>query len=321
MKRHGVLQVMLASLVVLAATQCSRTVALAAEKAEASAATKEVVTLDDCRIEKFTIHSKAMNKDVKTIVILPPKYEAQGDKEYPIVHTLHGKGAPYTTFADMSPLRKALKDKPMIVTCFDGDKSSWYLDATKVKDSQYTTFFFKEFIPHIDKHYRVDSTKRGLAGFSMGGFGAFHYMLTKPEMFASVSGLSSAIWSHDPPPKRLESFLTPLVGSFAENEAEYQRCDVYRRIEHRLSKKVKLPPMYLHIGTEDWLLEPHRRFRDFLLKKKLRLEYRESPGKHNWSFWKGASAGMIDFHWRTFLKNYEPATGQATEEAASGPNR
>ncbi|MBN2584968.1 MAG: hypothetical protein JXL80_18030 [Planctomycetes bacterium] len=304
-------------LMCLAATIAATTVTVSLPAAEQETAkpaagqdAKVIEERDGCQIEKYAIHSKAMDKDIRIIVILPPGYEASGDKKYPILYTLHGKGAPYGTFSEMGPLRKALKDQPMIVTCLDGDKESWYVDSPVVKDSQYTTFFFKEFIPYVDKHYRVDADKRGLTGFSMGGWGAMHYMLVKPEMFASVSGLSSAIWPLNPPSDQAEKFLKPMLGDFAGNKDEYLKLDPHARIEQYLKKKVKLPPIYQHIGTEDFLLQANREFRGFLTGKGLQLEYKESPGTHNWSFWVGASAAMIDFHWRTFQKGYKPATAE-----------
>ena len=50
----------------------------------------------------------------------------------------------------------------------------------------------KELIPHVDQTYRTLAKRetRSVEGFSMGGFGAFHYLLVHPEMFAGVSSLS-----------------------------------------------------------------------------------------------------------------------------------
>jgi hypothetical protein len=47
----------------------------------------------------------------------------------------------------MSPLRKALRQRPMIVASFDGDQLGWYIDSPLKPDSKFTTFFFGEFIP------------------------------------------------------------------------------------------------------------------------------------------------------------------------------
>lgn len=77
-------------------------------------------TTAGCRLEKFTLHSVAMGRDIRVVVILPPGYDLHPDKQCPVLYTLHGRGAPYTSWAGMTPLINRLKEKPMIVTCFDG---------------------------------------------------------------------------------------------------------------------------------------------------------------------------------------------------------
>ena len=61
-----------------------------------------------------------------------------------------------------------------------------------------------------------------------------------------------------------------------------------------------LPPVYLHCGTEDRLLDQNREMRDYFGNKYIQCKYLETAGKHNWQFWKAASAGIVDFHWEYF---------------------
>lgn len=291
---------------------------------------KEVATSPEgCRIEKFTIPSPSMKRDIRVVVVLPPEYDKHPEKQYPILYALHGAHAPYATWSEMSPLRQALGRMPMIVTCFDGDKASMYVDSTVKPESQFTTFFFDEFVPYVDRHYRVDTQKRGVTGFSMGGFGALHYMLTKPEMFRSVSGLSSAFGG--PGGNR---WLAGLLGPYDENKEAYDHSDIYKRLTDYVAQGRKLPPIYQHCGTEDFLLGANRKFRDLLVnlnnrirerlapkvadiadkrekrsalhklmaEQQIDFSYTESPGAHNWPFWRDASRAVIEFHWRSFKK-------------------
>ena len=112
------------------------------------------------------------------------------------------------------------------------------------------------------------------------------------------------------------------------------RADVAARIEEYVKNKVKLPPMMMHCGTEDGLLARCRVFSQFVTEqnkliaeeaakdpsvasetdpakkakalgdlvaaRRLNFLYMESPGAHNWPFWRDAGEGVIDFHWRTF---------------------
>ena len=267
-------------------------------------------TPEGCTIHKFTVRSPCMDREIKAAVVLPPEYGDHADKDYPILYTLHGMAAPYDTFSAMAPLRKALGEKPMIVTCFDGDIASAYLDSpyrqkwsrdtddTTLVKSFFTTFFLEEFIPSIDKNYRVNSSQRMLTGFSMGGFGAFHYMLTKPNQFISVSSLSGWFESLTSLPEDRQQWVQGLLGPYPGNEGRYGDVDLYTRVKKQREGGLKLPPIYLHCGTEDFLLEANRKMHAFLNEQGIACEYKESPGSHDWPFWRDASAGIVDFHWR-----------------------
>ena len=267
-------------------------------------------TADGCSIEKFRVVSTCMNREISAVVVLPPGYKEHPAKSYPILYTLHGMDAPYDAWSQMPPLRRALAKKPMIVVCLDGDARSFYLDSpypqmagrntndtTKVA-SLFTTFFFNELIPCLDQNYRVDAKNRMLTGFSMGGWGAFHYMLAQPGMFSSVSSLSGAFQIMVPEAGKIENRLQTLLGPQPEFPERYTNVDFKVRIQKCVQQGVKLPPLFLHCGTEDHLLGENQEMRQFLKEQGVACEYRESAGGHNWKFWRDASTDVIDFHWR-----------------------
>ena len=252
-----------------------------------------------------------MGREIKAAVVLPPEYKEHPEKRYPILYTLHGADAPYDCFSEMMPLRLALKDKPMIVSCMDGDAWSWYIDAAfpqvagrdpkdtaRVK-SLFTTFFLDEFIPCLDRHYRVNPKQRMLTGFSMGGYGALHFMLVRPGEFVSVSSLSGAFFPLNPPDKGTETYLSPLLGPYKENAERYRAVDLFTRIKNQAANGIKMPPIYLACGTEDQLIESSRAMARFLKEQGVACEYVESAGKHDWPFWRDASPAVVNFHWRS----------------------
>ena len=269
------------------------------------------VSPEGCTIEKFRVLSPSMGREIKAAVVLPPEYKEHPEKRYPILYALHGADAPYDSFSEMIPLRKALKDKPMIVACMDGDARSWYIDApvplvagrdpkdtTRVK-SLFTTFFLDEFIPCLDRHYRVNPKQRMLTGFSMGGFGALHYMLARPGEFVSVSSLSGAFLRLSPPDEGTERFLSRMLGPYKENIERYVAIDLFTQIKNQVANGIKMPPIYLTCGTEDHLVGSSRAMAKFLKEQGVACQSVEAPGKHEWPFWRDASPAIIDFHWRS----------------------
>jgi S-formylglutathione hydrolase FrmB len=299
-------------------------------------AAKEVSTSPEgCRVEKFTIPSPSMSREIKVVIVLPPEYDANPAKTYPVLYGLHGRGAPYTVWSDMSPLRRAMKTQPMILASFDCDQAGWYIDASKKPESQFRTFFFDEFMPYVETAYRASGV-RGITGFSMGGYGALYYMVEKPDLFASISALSSAVGliRGDGVGQR---DLQSLLGPYEENKAKYDKLVIADRIAARIANGGTLPPILMHCGTEDHLLNNNREFLAFLVaqnklirerlepqvadetdarqkrnklgalmaKHQIDFTHVESPGAHDWSFWVGASAAVADFHWKHF-QNAKP---------------
>lgn len=58
---------------------------------------------------------------------------------------------------------------------------------------KYETFFYTEFLPYIEKEYRVigDRQHRAIAGLSMGGGGATNYGQRHSDMFCAVYAMSA----------------------------------------------------------------------------------------------------------------------------------
>ncbi len=269
------------------------------------------ISPEGCTIDTFTVASPGMGREIKAVVVLPPEYQAQHQKHYPVLYTFHGMGAPHDTFSQMVPLRSALRDKPMIVTCFDADSGSFYVDSPfpqkagrnpqEVEDvkSHFTQFFFDEFIPAIDHMYRVDHAKRMLTGFSMGGFGSLHYYLTRPSAFVSVSALSGWFESFADLSPFIKPIMENIIGPYAEKKDVFAAHDLFERIKKQAAANVPFAPIYLACGTEDFLLAQSREMDQFLAAQGIAHEYVETGGAHDWPYWREASAGVVDFHWRT----------------------
>ncbi|MCH6255015.1 alpha/beta hydrolase-fold protein [Puniceicoccaceae bacterium K14] len=283
---------------------------------------------NDCSIIHFTCISEAMNgRAIKAWVVLPPAYTSETQQTFPVLYALHGRGAPYDTYSKMSRLHEDLIDMPMIIAGFDADEASWYLDSPVVHESQFTTFFFDEFLPAVETQWRVNG-ERAISGFSMGGFGALHFALTKPDKFSSVSGLSSALQ-----PARLvgeSAIRNDFIKLLGHEDPDTSILELANRLEQQILSDNPFPPIYQHCGTEDGLIEFSRDFTkrmvntnatimerfyietsaDSIDKKKysayatehtIRFKAIESPGGHDWTFWHSNINGILNFHYRHFL--------------------
>lgn len=159
------------------------------------------------RLERITVHAKSLegnlegdSADRDVFVYLPPSYDREPSRRYPVVYTLHGYGLhaqQWVGFANVSGLEKGLAagtTKEMILVspdAFSLHNGSFYSNSRATGD--WETFVAGELVSWIDGHYRTISNRmsRGLAGHSMGGYGTFRIGMKHPEVFSSLYAMSA----------------------------------------------------------------------------------------------------------------------------------
>lgn len=136
-------------------------------------------------------------------VYLPPSYSTKASTHYPVVWVL----APFTSWGDRYFNLKAWDPniiqryeallsngdvEPVIMAfpdCFTKYGGSQYVNSSAVGD--YRDYVIKELVPFIDSNYRTFPDKRGVMGYSSGGYGALALAMAHPGTFqvaASHSG-------------------------------------------------------------------------------------------------------------------------------------
>lgn len=133
--------------------------------------------------------------ELPVAVWLPPSY-AVTHQRYPVVYFLAG----YDEAASIAPVGAALDDAiaggvvpEMIAVGVSGSNAlggSFYVDSPVT--GGWATAIHRDLVDWIDTHYRTTATadERVIAGFSMGGFGAFDLAMRHPDVFGAVYALS-----------------------------------------------------------------------------------------------------------------------------------
>ena len=176
-------------------------------------------------------------------------------------------------------------------------RNSFYVDQTPT--DRWGEFIGKELVDVTRtlfplSHRREDTF---LGGLSMGGYGALRNGLKYNDTFSRIVGLSSALVFYDIPNT---SDDTPIPW---QKKSYYERIfgDVHQLAEHDMDPedlflRCQQPvDLFLAVGTEDFLLDYNRRFRDFLLAHNASLTYHEEPGAHEWDFWDRNIARALDW--------------------------
>jgi S-formylglutathione hydrolase FrmB len=151
------------------------------------------------RAECNSFASKILAHDVAYCVLLPPGYDGDAGRRFPILYFLHGLGDNEQMFVHSGGfnLVEDLWEGGQIghfLIATPGAGASFYINSFDGR-RRYEDFFVQEFVPFIERHYRVRAGRasRAISGISMGGYGALHLAFRHPELFCAVSAHSAAL--------------------------------------------------------------------------------------------------------------------------------
>ena len=251
-----------------------------------------------------SIPSKILKSDRKYAIYLPPGYETS-ERSYPVLYLLHGATDNHTGWVQFGEVQritdKAIQDgiaTPMIIVMPDGDTGQMGYFNSIAGHWNYEDFFFQEFLPTIEKTYRIKADKRyrAIAGLSMGGGGSFMYALHHPELFSSACPLSAYIG-----PLSLDEAKAGIKKSHPEITDEAKIKTYFER--HNALELIKLIPddqkkavkWYIDCGDDDFLYEGNCLVHIAMRKKEIPHEFRIRDGAHNWTYWRDALPHSFGF--------------------------
>ena len=283
------------------------------------------------RVVTDTVWARALGVAKTVRIYLPPSYDADPQRRFPVAYYLHGwtgnernwtVAGRLDTVADSLA---ALGRPEMIVVMPDGD-DSWYTtwntlenlaacrrDTVRTEASasycvawpHYDDYIVNNLVSHVDSRYRThaDREHRGIAGLSMGGYGAVTLALNNPSVFsaaASHSGvLAPAFVPEDTSGLTLDGAtrMTRLRASygaiwpsmalaFGKDTTGWWARDPARIVRRMRRQGRELPSLYMDIGLRDRFLGQNRLLHAELDRLRVAHVYRELPGAHDWTFWR-----------------------------------
>ena len=225
-------------------------------------------------VEHIKVHSAALEGNLEgeavdrdVIVFLPPGYAKEKSRRYPVVYALHGYsiGAEQWTHEIHVPqtIEGAFAEgaREMIVVLPDSKtlyNGSMY--SSSVTTGDFERFIAHDLIEYIDAHYRSipDRLSRGLAGHSMGGYGATRIGSKHPEVFGSLYIMSPCCLSaREPGPNatQLEKAVAAL-----KSPSDSAALPFFARAQlasaAAWSPDPKNPPLFLDLPTKGGAPQP-----------------------------------------------------------------
>jgi enterochelin esterase family protein len=255
------------------------------------------------QVREVWYESKVTGSWRHAMVYLPPDYETQARKRYPVLYLQHGGGEDETGWIRqgranfiLDNLIAAGEAKPMIIVMAYGYARRAGAPASapptpqgaQAREEMAKTFeddVTQALIPFVDKTYRTlaDRDHRAMAGLSMGGFQTFHITTRHLDLFSHIGGFSGVGGMLE---DRKLDLKTDFNGVFADPAA--------------FAKKVHL--LYFGVGTAEAerFTTRIRGLHAALTEAKVAHVYWESPGTdHEWQTWR---RNLKDFASRLFKK-------------------
>ena len=281
------------------------------------------------RVERF--FSPALGVGKHYLVYLPPSYTMAPTRRYPVAYYLHGltgNEADWVSLASIDVVADSLiagGGPEMILVMPDGD-DGWYTNwegppqpygaclvdtllnraapALCVAQARYEDYIARDLVRHVDSTYRTlaDRRHRGIAGLSMGGYGAVSIALEDPDVFsaaASHSGVLSPLYAGPHPfsgPARYHTSIDSLAASwrgmwgaiapaFGRTIVSWAARDPAHLAQRLRATGGPVPGLFIDVGTQDGLVDQSRALHAELTTLGIAHDYAEWPGKHDWKYW------------------------------------
>src|SRR2546430_2068007 len=269
--------------------------------------------LAQTHVEYKAFPSKALGREIRYGIYLPPSYASSPAKKYPVLYFLHGLFEDETRWSSRGStdqiMDKMIADGKIgeFIVAIPNGATSFYVN-TRDGSEKWEDMIIKEFVPLIESTYRVNASRatRGISGVSMGGYGALQIAMKHTDLFGSVSAHSpvllkdlSAAKVADRRIAMFQSLFDKLYG--INQDLTYWEANNPMSLA-KDTKKLNGLKIYFDCGTEDnYGFEVGTKELDEMLTQAgYPHESHLYPGRHGWDYAMLHTNESLLFHWKAF---------------------
>jgi S-formylglutathione hydrolase FrmB len=266
------------------------------------------------RIDCGSLGSRILHRQVRYCVLLPPSYQAEHDRKYPVLYFLHGLGENEQVLLRsggwglIEDLRQKHQVGDFLIAAPEG-QGGFFINSADGRN-RYSDFLLTEFIPYVESHFRSlrGRSSRGITGLSMGGYGALRAAFAHPELFGSVSAQSPALITETP--RQIDQDLknagplANLLGSVFGNPiniAHWRANDPFD-LARKNRTQIQGQAIYFNCGEQDeyGFADGSTRLHKQLTAEAIKHEFHLYPGGHNAEYFLSHLGETMEFHSRAF---------------------
>ena len=257
-----------------------------------------------------SLYSNILKTTQKYNVYLPDGFD-KADRKYPVVYLLHGLYGCYSDWVKTGNMKLVADEliasgeaKEMVIimpNAGSADVRNYQNGYFNVEDWPYEDFFFQEFMPEVEKKYRIISDKqhRAIMGLSMGGGGSVVYCQKHPNMFSSCYAMSAWLDNKNGQvggKNEKKDKLWIVSQSVSANSA----IDFVANANDDTIQKLRTIKWFIDCGDDDILMDLSVLLFQKMRAKRIKAELRINNGVHNWEYWHLALRQALPFASRNF---------------------
>jgi len=230
------------------------------------------VAAQSVRTEQITVHSQALegnlegnSPDRSVTVYLPPDYDKDSQKRYPVLYALHGYSINNEIWSKEIKTPQTIEGAyaagvPGLIIVLPSSQTlhNGSMYSSSVTTGDWETFIATDLVAYIDSHYRTLAQResRGLAGHSMGGYGTVRIGMKHPEVFSALYAMSPCCLSARGAPSAEEGLKLEAVKTKAEAQSLGFFVRATLAVSSAWSPDPNNPPFYFDLPTKDGVAQP-----------------------------------------------------------------
>ena len=221
------------------------------------------------------LEGDAVDRDV--IVYLPPSYQTDKKRRYPVVYALHGYSIGAEQWSHEIHVPQTIEGgfaqgAHEFIVVLPDSKTIYHgsMYSSSVTTGDFENFIAHDVVSYIDAHYRTipERNSRGLVGHSMGGYGATRIGMKHADVFGALYIMSPCCLSPmtgggpGPPDKMKEMAIAnekKIAGAKSPSEAAELMpgfAAAQLATAAAWAPNPKNPPLYLDMPLKDGVPQP-----------------------------------------------------------------
>jgi S-formylglutathione hydrolase FrmB/lysophospholipase L1-like esterase len=235
-------------------------------------------------------NSKARGRKVPYLAYVPQAVDP--DEKLPVLYLLHGAGGSWGDWSDHAhlALQQLAEQHRLIIVTPDGEPHGWYLDGP-TPGTAVESYLTRDLIRDVERYFPA-SSRRAIAGLSMGGHGALTLGLKHPGLYLSASSMSGAV---DLTQAKTRDGLVAILGPYVKKPAAWLAHSALHLVRAHPDRASELP-MLITVGSSDRWAPANRALHAELLSARIDHVYEETRGDHDWQYWTSVLPRHVAWH-------------------------